>query len=55
LQEQAAFDKKQFITFIKRYIKSLTAKLDAEQAKVFKKNIEGATKYLLTKLKEFQL
>jgi uncharacterized FlgJ-related protein len=55
LQEQVAFDKKQFITYIKRYIKSITAKLDAERAEVFKKNIEGATKCLLTKLKELQL
>jgi len=54
LQEQPAFDKKQFVTFIKRYIKNLTAKLDPEQAEVFKKNIEGATKYLLSMLKELQ-
>jgi hypothetical protein len=55
LQEQPAFDKKQFVTFMKRYIKNLTAKLDAEQSDVFKKNIEGATKYLLGKLKNLQL
>ncbi|KRY03090.1 Translationally-controlled tumor -like protein, partial [Trichinella patagoniensis] len=28
LQEQPAFDKKQFVTFMKRYIKNLTPKLD---------------------------
>ncbi|KAG2559102.1 hypothetical protein PVAP13_8NG318800 [Panicum virgatum] len=50
LQEQPAFDKKQFVTFIKRYIKNLTAKLDPEKADEFKKGIEGATKYLLTLL-----
>ncbi|XP_062182815.1 translationally-controlled tumor protein homolog [Phragmites australis] len=54
LQEQPAFDKKQFVTFMKRYIKNLTAKLDAEQAEVFKKNIESATKLLLGKLKDLQ-
>jgi len=54
LQEQPAFDKKQFVTFIKRYIKNLTAKLDSEKADEFKKGIEGATKYLLSKLKDLQ-
>jgi hypothetical protein len=53
LQEQPAFDKKQFV--MKRYIKNLTANLDAEQFDVFRKNIEGATKYLLGKLKDLQL
>ena len=55
LQEQPAFDKKQFVTFIKRYIKNLTAKLEPEKADEFKKGIEGATKYLLGKLKDLQL
>jgi hypothetical protein len=55
LQEQPAFDKKQFVTFIKRYIKNLTAKLEPEKAEEFKKGIEGATKYLLGKLKDLQL
>ncbi|CAN6373370.1 unnamed protein product [Urochloa humidicola] len=54
LQEQPAFDKKQFVTFIKRYIKNLTAKLEPEKAEEFKKGIEGATKYLLGKLKDLQ-
>jgi hypothetical protein len=53
LQEQPAFDKKQFV--MKHHIKNLTAKLDAEQSDVFRKNIEGATKYLLGKLKDLQL
>ena len=52
LQEQPAFDKKQFVTFMKRYIKNLTAKLEPEQQAEFKKGIEGATKYLLGKLKD---
>ncbi|CAO2142646.1 unnamed protein product, partial [Urochloa humidicola] len=54
LQEQPAFDKKQFVTFIKRYIKNLTAKLEPEKAEEFKKGIEGATKFLLGKLKDLQ-
>jgi hypothetical protein len=41
LQEQPAFDKKQFV--MKHYIKNHTAKLDAEQSDIFRKNIEGAT------------
>ncbi|XP_059437617.1 translationally-controlled tumor protein homolog [Corylus avellana] len=54
LQEQPTFDKKQFVTYMKRYIKSLAAKLDPEQQVVFKKHIEGATKYLLSKLSDLQ-
>ncbi|MCA2150976.1 translationally-controlled tumor protein, partial [Citrobacter portucalensis] len=30
LQEQPAFDKKQFVTYVKRYIKLLTPKLEGE-------------------------
>ncbi|CAL5208610.1 unnamed protein product [Lathyrus oleraceus] len=54
LQEQPAFDKKQFVTFMKRYIKLLTPKLEAEKQEIFKKHIEGATKFLLPKLKDLQ-
>ncbi|KAK1294054.1 hypothetical protein QJS10_CPA16g01525 [Acorus calamus] len=54
LQEQPAFDKKQFVTYMKRFIKLLSAKLDEEKQAAFKKNIEGATKYLLSKLKDLQ-
>ncbi|TXG71726.1 hypothetical protein EZV62_000305 [Acer yangbiense] len=54
LQEQPPFDKKQFVGFIKKLIKSLTPKLDAEQQEIFKKNIEGATKFLLSKLSDLQ-
>jgi hypothetical protein len=54
LQDQPAFDKKQFVTFMKHYIKNLTAKLDVEQSDVFR-NIEVATKYLLGRLKDLQL
>lgn len=54
LQEQPAFDKKQFVTFIKRYIKILTPKLEPEKQELFKKHIEGATKFLLSKLSDLQ-
>ena len=55
LQEQPPFDKKQFVAFIKKFIKNLTPKLDAEKAENFKKHIEGATKFLLSKIKDLQL
>ncbi|KAG9139672.1 hypothetical protein Leryth_020092 [Lithospermum erythrorhizon] len=54
LQEQPPFDKKQFVAFMKKYIKLLTPKLDAENQEVFKKNIEAATKFLLSKLSDLQ-
>jgi len=54
LQEQPPFDKKQFVAYIKKYIKLLTPKLDGEKQEVFKKNIEGATKFLLSKLSDLQ-
>ncbi|XP_062144876.1 translationally-controlled tumor protein homolog [Alnus glutinosa] len=54
LQEQPPFDKKQFVTFMKRYIKNLAAKLDPENQALFKKHIEGATKYLLSKISDLQ-
>ncbi|XP_030463138.1 translationally-controlled tumor protein homolog [Syzygium oleosum] len=54
LQEQPPFDKKQFVTYMKRYIKLLTGKLEGEQQEEFKKNIEAATKFLLSMLKDLQ-
>uniref|UniRef100_A0A7N1A3G1 TCTP domain-containing protein n=1 Tax=Kalanchoe fedtschenkoi TaxID=63787 RepID=A0A7N1A3G1_KALFE len=54
LQEQPAFDKKQFVTYMKRYIKLLTPKLEGENQESFKKNIEAATKFLLPKLGDLQ-
>ncbi|KAK2982301.1 hypothetical protein RJ640_014820, partial [Escallonia rubra] len=54
LQEQPPFDKKQFVAYIKKYIKLLTPKLEGESQEVFKKNIEAATKYLLSKLSDLQ-
>ena len=55
MQEQPAYDKKQFVGWVKKYIKSITQKLDPETAEVFKKNIEPATKFLLSKLSDLQL
>ncbi|CAA2972174.1 translationally-controlled tumor homolog [Olea europaea subsp. europaea] len=54
LQEQPPFDKKQFVAYIKKYIKLLTPKLDEEKQQEFKKSIEGATKFLLSKLSDLQ-
>ncbi|KAJ1395218.1 Translationally controlled tumor protein, conserved site [Sesbania bispinosa] len=54
LQEQPAFDKKQFLAFMKRYIKLLSPKLDEEKQGLFKKHIEGATKFLLSKINDLQ-
>ncbi|XP_062108656.1 translationally-controlled tumor protein homolog [Humulus lupulus] len=54
LQEQPPFEKKQFVMWVKKYIKNLTPKLEGEKQEQFKKNIEGATKYLLPKLKDLQ-
>ncbi|OAY27738.1 hypothetical protein MANES_15G011800v8 [Manihot esculenta] len=44
----------QFVTYMKRFIKLLTAKLDGEKQETFKKNIEAATKFLLSKLSDLQ-
>ncbi|KAG2271774.1 hypothetical protein Bca52824_066329 [Brassica carinata] len=54
LQEQPTYDKKGFIAYIKKYIKLLTPKLNEEDQAAFKKGIEGATKFLLPKLNDFQ-
>ncbi|KAK4413803.1 Translationally-controlled tumor protein [Sesamum alatum] len=53
-QEQPPFDKKQFVAYIKKYIKLLLAKLEGEKQEEFKKTIEGATKYLLFKIRDLQ-
>ncbi|XP_021772864.1 translationally-controlled tumor protein homolog [Chenopodium quinoa] len=54
LQEQPAYDKKQFVAWVKRYIKNLTGKLEPEKADEFKKNVEAATKFLMSKLSDLQ-
>ncbi|XP_042435957.1 translationally-controlled tumor protein homolog isoform X2 [Zingiber officinale] len=58
LQEQPSIDKKTFptrlMTFIKRYIKLLTPKLDKAKQELFKKHIEATSKFLLSKIKDLQ-
>ncbi|KFK39008.1 hypothetical protein AALP_AA3G188900 [Arabis alpina] len=54
LQEQPPFDKKTFIAAIKKFIKNLTPKLKEEELAAFKKGVEGATKFLLSKLADLQ-
>ncbi|VFQ64911.1 unnamed protein product [Cuscuta campestris] len=54
LQEQPPYDKKTFVARIKNFIKTLTPKLDEENQVKFKKNIEAATKHLLSKLSDLQ-
>ncbi|KVI11796.1 Mss4-like protein [Cynara cardunculus var. scolymus] len=39
---------------LQKYIKLLTPKLEPEKQEAFKKNIEGATKFLLSKLGDLQ-
>ncbi|CAH9050129.1 unnamed protein product [Cuscuta epithymum] len=53
LQEQATFDdKKNFVVYMKEYIKAISDKLTGTELKEFKKKIEAATKYMLAKLKD---
>ncbi|XP_047318573.1 translationally-controlled tumor protein homolog [Impatiens glandulifera] len=54
LQEQPAFDKRQFMAYMKKFIKVLITKLDTANTEVFKKNIEGAIKFLLSKINDLQ-
>ena len=44
LQEKLAFDKKQSVTCMKRFIKNLAPKLAGKQAENFKKHIDGVQK-----------
>lgn len=55
MQEQPTFDKKQFVAYMKKYIKQITPRLEPEKQELFKKHIEGATKCLLSKLDDLQL
>ncbi|VVA93170.1 unnamed protein product [Arabis nemorensis] len=54
LQEQPPFDKKQFLTFMKKYVKQLHPKLDSEKQELFKKHIQSATMFLKSKLEDLQ-
>lgn len=55
MQEQPAFDKKMFVAYIKKFIKNLTPKVPEDRREEFIKNVEGAVKFLLPQLKDFQL
>jgi len=54
LQEQPPFDKKGFLGYMKKYIKNLTEFIPDDQKDDFKKNVEAAVKWLMSKLKDFQ-
>ncbi|KAJ7541605.1 hypothetical protein O6H91_10G067000 [Diphasiastrum complanatum] len=54
LQEQPSFDKKTFVAYIKRFIKTLTPLLPADRQDEFKKNVEAAVKWLLSKVNDLQ-
>jgi hypothetical protein len=55
LQEQPPYDKKQFVAYMKGYIKSISKTLEGEELDCFMKNVQPATKYLLGMIKELQL
>ncbi|CAN5960077.1 unnamed protein product, partial [Sphagnum jensenii] len=52
--EQLTYDKKGFIPYIKKYLKTLTPLVPEECQATFKKDVEGAVKFLLSKLSNFQ-
>jgi hypothetical protein len=54
LQEQPPFDKKGFMGYIKKYIKALSPLVPKERADIFKKEIEPAVKFLISKLTDLQ-
>ncbi|GKU85453.1 hypothetical protein SLEP1_g131 [Rubroshorea leprosula] len=55
LQEQPPFDKKGFMAYVKKFVKRLTDKLEGEDQENFKKNVEPAVKFLISKLSDLQL
>ena len=54
-QEQAAYDKKGFLAYIKGYIQKLTPLLPADRQAQFKTDVQAAVKHLLGKLSDLQL
>ena len=54
-QEQPAFDKKGFMGYMKKYLKTLTPLVAEDRQATFKKDVEAAVKFLLSKLGDFQL
>lgn len=55
LQEQPAFDKKGFMGYMKKYLKTLTPLVPKEREATFKDDIQSAVKFLVSKLKDLQL
>lgn len=55
LQEQPAFDKKQFMAYIKPWLSKVLEKLPDEKKDEFKEKSQPAIKFLLGKLKDLQL
>jgi len=53
-EEQLTYDKKGFMAYIKKYLKTLTPLVPEECQVTFKKDVEGAVKFLLSKLSNFQ-
>jgi hypothetical protein len=43
------------MAYIKKYLKTLTPLVPEERQATFKKDVEGAVKFLLSKLSDFQL
>jgi hypothetical protein len=54
LQEQPSFDKKGFMGYMKKYLKTLTPLVPEERQAAFKKDIQEAAKFLVSKLGDFQ-
>jgi hypothetical protein len=54
LQEQPTFDKKGFMGYMKKYLKTLTPLVAEDRQGTFKKDVEAAVKFLLSKLGDFQ-
>ena len=54
-QEQPTFDKKGFMGYMKKYLKTLTPLVAEDRQATFKKDVEAAVKFLLSKLGDFQL
>ena len=54
-QEQPTFDKKGFMGYMKKYLKTLTPLVAEDRQGTFKKDVEAAVKFLLSKLGDFQL
>ncbi|GLT32495.1 hypothetical protein SLA2020_071600 [Shorea laevis] len=54
LQEQPPFQKKEFMAYVKKFVKKLTDKLEGDAQENFKKNVEPAVKFLISKLSDLQ-